>query len=162
MTFGGCQCGAIRYCVPNELHDPHLCHCRMCQKAAGNYFMALGGVKREAFTIMRGEIAWFQSSDAARRGFCRDCGTPLVFDPIGEDEIAITLGSLDDPAAIEPGVHYGSEAMMPWFARLHTLPKETTEASGDAGGEPHTTIRATNRQHPDHDTDDWPPPHSAR
>jgi hypothetical protein len=39
---GGCQCGAVRYRIEGELEYPHLCHCRMCQKAAGNYFMPLG------------------------------------------------------------------------------------------------------------------------
>lgn len=37
-------------------------------------------VLKTAFTITRGEISWFHSSDLARRGFCRDCGTPMIFD----------------------------------------------------------------------------------
>ncbi len=36
---GGCQCGAIRYRIAGELGYPHICHCRMCQKASGNFFM---------------------------------------------------------------------------------------------------------------------------
>ena len=40
---GGCQCGAIRYKIAGELGYPHICHCRMCQKASGNLFMALAG-----------------------------------------------------------------------------------------------------------------------
>ena len=156
MRSGGCQCGAIRYRVPDELGDPHLCHCRMCQKASGNYFMPLGGVERDAFEVTRGEIAWFRSSEAVRRGFCRDGGTPLVFDPISDDGIAVTLGSLDDPAAVEPAVHYGSEGKMPWFAHLSAIREEATEVDADADGEPYATIRDTNRQHPDRDTDHWP------
>ncbi|MGG2476082.1 GFA family protein, partial [Rhizobium sp. BR5] len=37
----GCQCGAVRYRIEGGLRYPHLCHCRMCQKASGNYFMPL-------------------------------------------------------------------------------------------------------------------------
>jgi hypothetical protein len=28
----------------------------------------------------RGQPSWFQSSNAARRGFCENCGTPLAYD----------------------------------------------------------------------------------
>ena len=37
---GGCQCGAVRYALYAEPTNPHVCHCRMCQKAFGNVFAA--------------------------------------------------------------------------------------------------------------------------
>jgi hypothetical protein len=58
--------------------------------------------RARCFSITRGEPAWFHSSDPVRRGFCRDCGTPLFFDTLESDGIAVTLGSLDDPAAFPP------------------------------------------------------------
>ena len=85
---GGCQCGAVRYRAETELTNPHLCHCRMCQKAAGNYFMPLAGAPRERIVVPRGEPGWFHSSDIVRRGFCRDCGTPLFFDPLDSEGLA--------------------------------------------------------------------------
>ena len=66
---GGCQCGAVRYRVEGTLSDPHLCHCRMCQKAAGNYFLPLANAPRARFSITRGTPGWFQSSEIVRRGF---------------------------------------------------------------------------------------------
>jgi len=68
---GGCQCGAIRYRVDGDLQDPHLCHCRMCQKASGNYFMALAFVPEQAFKLTRGMPAWFHSSKPMRYRLCR-------------------------------------------------------------------------------------------
>ncbi len=79
---GGCQCGAVRYRVDGELTWAHVCHCRMCQKASGNYFMALANAQKDEFVVTRGEISWFRSSDPVRRGFCKDCGTPLIFETI--------------------------------------------------------------------------------
>jgi hypothetical protein len=38
-----------------------------------------------------------------RRGFCRDCGTPLFFDTLQSDGMAVTLGSLDDPCGVSAG-----------------------------------------------------------
>ena len=80
QASGGCQCGAVRYHVTAVLDTSHICHCRMCQKAAGNFFIALIGVPRDAITWTRGAPTWFKSSDKAARGFCRTCGTPLAYD----------------------------------------------------------------------------------
>lgn len=154
---GGCQCGAVRYRVDGELTMAHICHCRMCQKAAGNYFMPLANAQRSEFTVTRGEIAWFQTSDPVRRGFCAQCGTPLIFETIALDHLNVTLGSLDDPARIEPKEQFGLEAKMPWLSKLDALPGYTTEDDPEPDGVVITEVAASNRQHPDHDTKQWPP-----
>lgn len=158
MSFsGGCQCGSVRYRAARSPAGPHLCHCRMCQKAAGNYFMPLGGVAHDDFTVTRGEIAWFHSSDLVRRGFCRNCGTPLIYETIGDDHVAITLGSLDRPRDVKPTAHSDAYARMPWFADLLGLPEEGAQDPDDGGGARYQSIRNSNHQHPDHDTPVWPP-----
>jgi hypothetical protein len=154
---GGCQCGAVRYRVEGALSDPHLCHCRMCQKAAGNNFMPLAGAAWADFAITRGAPAWFRSSGPVKRGFCAKCGTPLFFAGSHDEYIAITLGSLDDPASVKPVSIYGIEARMPWIAEVCAQDGRETEAVDELEGVPLTEIRATNCQHPDHDTDAWPP-----
>jgi len=152
---GGCQCGAVRYALRSEPQFPHLCHCRMCQKAFGSYFAALAGVPKEDFEVTRGTVATFNSSDEAERGFCANCGTPLMFRYLSSRFAAVSLGSLDDPAAIKPTVQYGIEARMPWFHDLATLPGEATEDDRDET-ERFARIKASNHQHPDHDTEAWP------
>lgn len=153
---GGCQCGAVRYRVDGALTFAHICHCRMCQKASGNYFMALANVQKSEFVVTRGEIAWFRSSEPVRRGFCRDCGTPLIFETIAMPHLNVTLGSLDDPAAVRPELQFGLEARMPWFSTLDHLPGAVTDDDPDGDGVRIAEVRATNRQHPDHDTETWP------
>ena len=54
---GGCQCGAVRYALHEPPNDPHICHCRMCQKAFGNFFAALTGVALDKFEMTRGKLA---------------------------------------------------------------------------------------------------------
>ena len=48
---GGCQCGAVRYQLHSSPTKPHLCHCRMCQKAFGSYFAALA-------LVPDGDLEW--------------------------------------------------------------------------------------------------------
>lgn len=150
---GGCQCGAVRYHVIAVRDSSHICHCRMCQKAAGNFFAALIGVPRDAITWTRGAPATFNSSDKAARGFCRDCGTPLLYDYAESSHINLTTGSFDDPSQFPPRVQFGVEARLAVFESL-TIPAEgTTEETMAAYV---GAIKASNHQHPDHDTDVWP------
>jgi hypothetical protein len=154
---GGCQCGAVRYALHAEPTGASICHCRMCQKAFGSYFAPLAGVKRADFEVTRGEIAYFRSSDEVERGFCRDCGTPLIFHYVGsERRISVSLGSLDDPAPIRPMEQYGIESRMPWFSELPALPGDKTTEEDDPSMA--AAIAASSHQHPDHDTSVWPPP----
>ena len=60
---GGCQCGAVRYALKEMPSGPHICHCRMCQKAFGSFFAPLTGVPMAAFEVTRGTLAVFMSSD---------------------------------------------------------------------------------------------------
>jgi hypothetical protein len=87
---GGCQCGAVRYRATGELGYPHLCHCRMCQKAAGNYFMPLGVSARSDFALdaRRADVVPLVRSGPARL-LRRICGTPLFYEMPGADFINI-------------------------------------------------------------------------
>ena len=147
---GGCQCGAVRYHIDGELDYPHLCHCRMCQKASGNYFMPLAFAAGDIFKITRGEVSWFQSSDPVRRGFCNQCGTPLLFDTLQSNGVAITLGSLDDPNAVVPISNDGIEAKVHFFETLGSLAGKAVSRDDLPGGLDDVT--STNHQHPDFDT----------
>jgi len=157
---GGCQCGAVRYRLEGPLERATICHCRMCQKAFGSFFAPLVGIRLDDFTLTRGELARFRSSDFVERGFCAACGTPLSFYEIGSGKIDVSIGSLDDPTVAKPVLQYGVESRMPWFGELAGLPTQTT-AEGE--GEAHLgEIAATNHQHPDHDTAVWPPQDQGR
>jgi len=156
QVTGGCQCGSIRYRAILDPGTAHICHCRMCQKATGNYFMPLASAALATFTLIRGTLSRFRSSAEVERGFCSQCGTPLTFAILGRERISIALGSLDNPALIEPGIQAGVESRMPWF---HALAGKSGTVSGD--GEPNGPARiagvaASSRQHPDHDTGRWP------
>jgi hypothetical protein len=130
----------------------------MCQKQFGNYFAALATVPKSKFVVTRGALAHFQSSADIRRGFCRDCGTPMTYEPMLKDTITFSIPTLDRPNAIEPNIQYGIEAVSSTFAKLATLPAHPTgeDAAGNDYPDWRDGIAKSARQHPDHDTDQWP------
>lgn len=125
---GGCQCGAVRYRLSMQPRGVHYCHCRMCQRAVGNIFASLAPVRRDNLT-WEGTPSFFQSSSLARRGFCATCGTPLSFAYDKSQWICVTVGSLDDPAAVQPDRHFGIESQVPWLHIQDELPREPTDDS---------------------------------
>ncbi len=145
---GGCQCGAVRYRLSAEPTGANICHCRMCQKASGGPFMAFGGVRLAEFVLTSGAIATFASSDIAERGFCAQCGTPLTYRAVGSDRVSVTLGSLDEPGAVEPATQLGVESRVGWLQRSLDLPEIRIEQWLAT-----KKIAAIhNHQHPDHET----------
>ena len=127
---GGCQCGAVRYRVTGKLGESGICHCRMCQRAAGNVFAAL---VTATGVVWQGTPGRWASSNIAERGFCARCGTPLFFRdfdlPDGTCELMI--GSLDDPDIAPPDHHVGIESKVAWLKMGDGLPAvETGKWSG--------------------------------
>ena len=145
VLTGGCQCGAVRYALYAPPTSADICHCRMCQKAMGNLFMATASVPREDFAWTAGAPAAWQSSAVAERGFCAACGTPLSFRYLAGERISVTTGSLDQPARARPTAQIGIESRVPWFAELAGLPASTTADDPPPGG----LAAVGSRQHPD-------------
>ena len=132
---GGCMCGAVRYESSDPPHDVSYCHCRMCQRASGNAFGMFASFRRDAFRFTRGEPKLYKSSAFAERGFCAECGTPLIFWYLTpgslSEEIGVPIGSLDHPEDASPKSHWGIESQMPWLAIHDDLPRIRTEEDPD-------------------------------
>ena len=130
---GGCQCGRVRFRVEGALGDASICHCRMCQKASGNFYQPLVSVGGARLAWTRGAPKKFQSSNFVFRGFCGDCGTPLSYE--APDGIALSIAAFDDPSVVAPTIQWGIEEKLRADSFLHDL---------------------VSYQHPDYDTDEWP------
>ena len=116
VMTGGCQCGAVRYELDQQ-PEAEFCHCGMCRRATGGAFAALAGVPKAAFRWTKGTPKAFDSSTAARREFCGDCGTPLTFVYHAGKSLDVTIGSLDDPEAAGPlKLEFTVESRLSWVA----------------------------------------------
>ena len=149
---GGCQCGAVRFRVEGALGAASVCHCRMCQKASGNFYLPLVSVRGAKLEWTRGEPKKFRSSNFAFRGFCGECGTPLTYE--APDGIALAIAAFDDPSGIAPIIQWGIESKLPYVDHVPELPGEETMADEEAAD---FLASLVSYQHPDHDTEAWPP-----
>lgn len=150
---GGCQCGAARYALYAEPSLTLICHCRMCQKAFGSFFAPFASIALDQFAWTRGQATHYASSQLLHRGFCERCGTPLSCHEHGKDHINLSIGSFDAPQKLRPTRQYGIESRLPWLDQLATLPGKCTEDTCP----PDFLAKLENRQHPDHDSQDWEP-----
>jgi len=88
----------------------------MCRRAHAAPAVAWALFDSSQVTFTKGEPKQFESSPDAQRGFCADCGTQLCFKASYlPGMIDISIGSLDDPNAISPSLHYWHEQHLAWF-----------------------------------------------
>ena len=151
---GGCQCGAVRFEATMQPEGVHVCHCRMCQKAVGGPFAVICPVLKTHFRVTRGAMAYFHSSDIARRGYCRDCGTPMTFEYPDYPDLGLLVGTFDEPDRVAPEIQYGNESRVAWYSTLIQAPGERPTYADNP--EMRYRISSTNHQHPDHETAEWP------
>lgn len=102
---GSCACGAVTYTVVGELTDVIACHCETCRRTSGYYWGATHADK-DALTIHNSNaLTWWQSSDIARRGFCKHCGSSLFYSRHEAPYIAIAPGTLNDAPNLSTHMH---------------------------------------------------------
>lgn len=108
MLNGSCLCGSVTLSIKGELeHPPEACHCAMCRKQTGSYFMGVN-VRKSAVTLTGEEhIGWYRSSEKVARGFCTTCGATLFWKPLidGYEWMSVALGLLDMPIGAKVSKH---------------------------------------------------------
>ena len=123
---GGCLCGAVRFEAVAPLRAFIACHCGQCRKQSGHY-TAMTSVPLERFSLTRQDgLGWHRASEAAERGFCRQCGSLLFWKPLDEARISISGGAFDGPTGVaiekhifcaDKGDYYEIEAGAEQFAQ---------------------------------------------
>lgn len=99
---GKCLCGAVAFAAEGDRGAIVACHCSQCRRWSGHYWASIDA-PLASLILTAGEesLKWRRSSDVARRGFCRECGSALFWHGDGldgqRDRIAIGAGALDAP-----------------------------------------------------------------
>jgi hypothetical protein len=118
---GGCLCGAVRFRCEGEPLNVRICHCRTCQKAMGSPFYARALFDPCALTV-EGETAYYPSSEAIHRVFCKTCGTRLFSRRTNGTAVGIALATFDDRDAFAPTEHIWVSEKMDWVRLDDGLP----------------------------------------
>lgn len=105
VTSGGCLCGAVRYEIKGPLRNVVNCHCSMCQKLHGVFGAHSKALKKNINITNAAGLSWFKTSEVAQRGFCRECGSSLFWEPFDLDATGIIAGSLDGQTGLKTMGH---------------------------------------------------------
>ncbi len=98
MPSGGCECGAVRFEIEALRDTVTACHCSQCRRTSGHYWASTHGDWDQLKFLNQDGLTWYKSSDFAKRGFCKTCGSSLFYKMEKDDNgIAIAAGCLDDP-----------------------------------------------------------------
>lgn len=89
---GRCLCGAVRMTARHVQDRVGACHCGMCQKWGGGPLLTI-----ECDVRFDGgdDIAVYDSSEWAERGFCRKCGSHLFYHLKASARFEVPVGLLE-------------------------------------------------------------------
>ena len=124
MLTGGCECGAVRYQVPDAFLYSLNCHCSRCRAATGSAFKALAGIERGKLEITDGaaDLLVFGEDDLNDTR-CAACGS-LLFSVVRDGGyVHVAMGSLVDEPSIRPAEHIYVGSKAPWFEITDDLPQ---------------------------------------
>lgn len=125
MAIGGsCLCRAVQYEI-DELASPiGFCHCLTCQKAHAAAAAPTARVRRDHFRWLSGSelVSAYESSPGKVRSFCGRCGSHIVAEKDGQDELVLRVATLDADPGARPAVHIWISHEVPWLVGVD-LPK---------------------------------------
>ncbi|MFN2374917.1 MAG: GFA family protein [Candidatus Binatia bacterium] len=121
---GRCHCGAIHYRVDAEPKHVVLCHCGDCRRSSGAPMVAWAAFAEEDLVVTQGSPKTINSSGAAMRSFCADCGSGLFYRnaEVLPGIVDIQSATLDDPGALPPHIHIQTAERLGWMKDLDSIP----------------------------------------
>ncbi len=89
----------------------------MCRKQHGaGYITWVGFESKQVEIIEENQLCWYESSEGASRGFCRQCGSSLFFQSERwPGELHVTRAAFDQPIDREPEAHAFFDAHVDWM-----------------------------------------------
>lgn len=117
LLEGGCLCGHLRYRLTARPFAADYCHCRKCQKSTGSAVAAWMDFTTDQVSWQgEADLAEYSSTQYARRGFCRNCGSAISYRDVRHPlYISLAIASLDDPEQVKPTYHIYTDSQLSWL-----------------------------------------------
>ena len=123
---GGCACGAIRYTATTEPLAGVHCQCRACQRSSGTGHTSNMLFHAVCFQLEGPLKLWPARADSGNiveRGFCTECGSPILSTSTGMPNLVfVRAASLDDPERFTPTMIIHGASAPEWDAIDSALP----------------------------------------
>jgi len=131
-----CLCGGVAFEVHGPLRQVVHCYCSQCRKTHGLMGPYTQASLDDVVFTSEATLKWYQSSDQAKRGFCKDCGASIFWQPVNGDRVSISAGMINAPTGLEVIGHIYVEQMAD-FATLPDdgLPRFATTSAGKLDGD---------------------------
>jgi hypothetical protein len=76
--IGECLCSSVIFELTAPFREIISCYCSECRKTSGNFVSATAVPEDRIHFIEQSGLDWF-TTDKGRRGFCRICGSSLLW-----------------------------------------------------------------------------------
>jgi hypothetical protein len=118
--LGRCLCGTIQYELSGDPKSVSICHCTDCQRSAGAPMIVWAEFPESEVHVTKGTPKTINSSGAAMRSFCPECGSGLFYRnaEILPGLVEVQASTLDDPAALPPTFQIQTAEQQPWVTHL--------------------------------------------
>ena len=106
MISGRCECGKVAFKVDEIRKSVTVCHCGQCRRTSGHLWASTyaQSYAQIEFSDQAG-LSWYASSQMAKRGFCRFCGSSLFYSLNREQGVGIAAGCLSSPTGLAVQKH---------------------------------------------------------
>ena len=123
---GGCLCEAVRYESDAAPMVTGHCQCIDCRKSSGSGHRTHVALPEDGFRLS-GEVRFYDrpadSGNMVSRGFCPDCGAPILSrNAAMPGMVFVRASSLDDPDLVTPQMTVYSSRAAAWDHMDPALP----------------------------------------
>ncbi|NWK97248.1 aldehyde-activating protein [Sphingobium lactosutens] len=94
---GQCLCGAVRFDAVIARAEMGACHCAMCRRWTGGVFLSVEC--QEVVLADPDAMGVYASSEWGERGFCKTCGSSLLWRSKDGAQVAVSVQAFADPGA---------------------------------------------------------------
>jgi hypothetical protein len=115
---GGCNCGAVRYCVVRTPLTVYICHCHLCQKRSGSAFSQSMVFPYDAVEFTAGDPQCTErvSADGARSTLymCGACYSRIYTRWKARPGLNLRASTLDETDWVRPVAQFWTSSAQAW------------------------------------------------